>query len=81
MSQKEWTHIQEVTIVLKPLSDYTHEVSTGLDATLNNAFFIYNDIFDYIEKQRKQMPKPPSNNTCVAGFLFPTKVCRLVLQK
>ena len=53
MSQEEWTHIQEATIFLKPLSDYTHAVLTGQDATVHNMFFIYNDIFDHIEKQAK----------------------------
>ena len=81
MSQEEWTHIQESTIFLKPLSDYTYAVSTGQDATIHNAFFIYNDIFDFIEKQWKRICKLPPNNTCVAGFLSGTRVCRLVLQK
>jgi len=57
MSQEECIHIQEVTIFLKPLSDYMHAVSTGQDAIIQNAFFIYNDIFDHIEKQRKRMRK------------------------
>jgi len=81
MSQEEWTHIQEATIFLKPLSDYTHVVSTGQDAIIHNAFFIYNDIFDHIEKQWKRMRKLPHNNTWVAGFLSATKAYRLVLQK
>jgi len=81
MRQKEWTHIQKATIFLKPLSDYTHAVSTGQDATTHNAFFIYNDIFHHIEKQRKRMCKLPPNNTWVVGFLSATKACRLVLQK
>ena len=75
MSQEEWTHIQEATIFLKPLSDYTQAVSTGQDATIHNAFFIYNDIFDHIEKQRKRMRKLPANNTWAAGFLSATKAC------
>jgi len=81
MSQEERTHIQEATIFLKPLSEYTHAVSTSQDVTIHKAFFICNDIFDHFVKQRKRMPKLPSNNTWVAGFLSATKACRLVLQK
>jgi len=81
MSQEEWTDIEEATIFLKPLSDYTHAVSTGQDANIHNACFIYHDIFDHIEKQRKLMRKLPPNNTWVAGFLSATKACRLVPPK
>ena len=55
MSADKWTQVQGATIFLKPLSDYTHAVSSGHNATIHNAFFIYNDIFDDMEKQCKHI--------------------------
>jgi len=49
LSQEEWAQVQEATIFLKPLCDYTHAIFTGQHATIHNAFFIYNDIFDHID--------------------------------
>ena len=81
MSADEWTQVQEATIFLKPLSDYTHAVSSGHNATIHNAFFIYNDIFDHIEKQRKRIRTIARDKSWAQGLLAVTKACRLVLQK
>jgi hypothetical protein len=81
MSADEWTQVQEATIFLKPLSDYTHAVSSGHNATIHNAFFIYNDIFDHIEKQRKRIRTIARDKSWAPGLLAATKACRLVLQK
>ena len=81
LSQQEWAQVQEATIFLKPLSDYTHAISTGQHATIHNAFFIYNDIFDHIEKQRKRIRKLPASTSWAPGFLSATKACRQVFQK
>ena len=80
-SQEEWAQVQEATIFLKPLSDYTHAISTGQHATIHNAFFIYNDIFDHIDKQRKRIRKLPANTAWAAGFLTATKGCQQMFQK
>jgi len=75
LSQEEWAQVQEATIFLKPLSDYTHAISTGQHATIQKTFFIYNDIFDHIDKQRKHMRKLPANAAWAAGYLSITKAC------
>jgi len=81
MSADEWTQVQEATIFLKPLSDYTHAVSSGHNATIHNAFFIYNDIFDHIEKQRKRIRTIARDKSWAPGLLAATKACGLLLQK
>jgi len=73
--QEEWTQVQEAKIFLKPLSDYMHAISTGQHATIHNAFFIYNDIFDNIDKQCKRIRKLPANTAWAAGFLSAKKAC------
>jgi len=81
LSQEEWTQVQEATIFLRPLSDYTHAISTGQHATIHNAFFIYNDIFDHIEKQRRRIRKLPASTSWAPGFLDATKACQRIFQK
>jgi len=66
---------------LKPLSDYTHGISPGQHATIHNAFFIYNDIFDHIDKQRKHIRKLPANAAWAARFLSAMKACQQMFQK
>ena len=53
LTPDEWRQIDEAILFLKPFSDYTHDISSTKNATIHNAFFIYNDIFDHIAKQRK----------------------------
>jgi len=80
LSQEEWAQVQEATIVLKPLSDYTHAISTGQHSTIYNAFFIYHDVFDHIDKQRKRNWKLPANAAWAAGFLSTRKACQQMFQ-
>jgi len=66
---------------LKPLSNYTHAISIGQHATIHNAFFICNNIFDHIDKQRKRIQELPANTAWAAGFLSATKACQQMFQK
>ena len=79
MSADKWTQVQEATIFLKPFSDYTHAVSSGHNAIIYNRFFIYNDIFDHIEKQCKRIRTIARDKSWAPGLLAATKACRLVL--
>jgi len=81
LSQEEWAQVQKATIFLKPLSDYTHAIFAGQHATIHNAFFIYNDIFDYIDKQPKRIRKVPANAGRAAGFMSATKARQQIFQK
>jgi hypothetical protein len=81
LSQEEWTQVQEATMFLKPLSDYTQAICAGHHATIHNAFFIYNDIFDHIEKQRKRIRRLAGKASWAVGFLSATKACQQMLQK
>jgi hypothetical protein len=81
LSKGEWAQVQEAIVFLKPLSDYTHAISTGQHATIHNAFFIYNDIFDHMEKQRKRIRKRAGITTWASGFLSATKECQRTFRK
>ena len=59
LTPDEWRQIDKAILFLKPFSDYTHDISSAKNATIHNAFFIYNDIFDHIAKQRKRIRKLP----------------------
>ena len=80
LTQDEWRQIDEAILFLKPFSDYTHDVSSAKNATIHNAFFIYNDIFDHIAKQRKRVWKLP-RAAWIQGLLDATRSSRVVLQK
>ena len=80
LTEDEWRQIDEAILFLKPFSDYTHDISSSTNATIHNAFFIYNDIFDHITKQRCRVRKLPKA-AWVQGLLDATKAVRLVLQK
>src|SRR5437660_9178729 len=68
-------HLPETLVRLHPA------VSSGHNVTIHNAFFIYNDIFDHIEKQRKRIRTIGRDKSWALGLLAATKACRLVLQK
>ena len=80
LTQDEWRQIDEAILFLKPFSDYTHAISSATNATIHNAFFIYNDIFDHIAKQRRRVRKLPKA-AWIQGLLDATNAVRLVLQK
>ena len=80
LTPDEWRQIDEAILFLKPFSDYTHDISSAKNATIHNAFFIYNDIFDHIAKQRKRIRKLP-RAAWIQGLLDATRSSRVVLQK
>ena len=56
----KWRQVDQAIIFLKPLSDYTCDICSATKATIQNAYFIYNDIFEYIEQQSRQVQSLPN---------------------
>jgi len=65
---------------LKPFAEYMHDISASTRPTIHNAYFIYNDIFDYIARhfcQVRNLPDAP----WITGLLDASKASKKVLQK
>jgi hypothetical protein len=79
-TEDEWRQVDQAINFLKPFSDYTHDISTSTRATIHNAYFIYNDIFDHIGRHRRQVQGLP-DAPWITGLLNASKASKRVLQK
>lgn len=80
LNSEEWRQIDQAILFLKPFSDYTLDMSSASNATIHNAFFIYNDIFDHIARQRSRVRKLP-NAAWGPGLLHASAAAKAILQK
>ena len=79
-TEDEWRQVDQAIIFLQPFSDYTYDISSSTKATIQNAYFIYNDIFEHIAQQRRQVRSLP-NAPWITGLLDASKATKKILQK
>jgi len=78
--EDKWRQVDQAIMFLKPFTEYTHDISASIRPTIPNAYFIYNDIFDHIERHCRQVRNLP-DAPWITGLLDASKASKKVLQK
>ena len=70
----------QAIILWKPVSDDTYDISSATKATIQNAYCVYNDIFEHIAWQRRQVRRH-TNAAYITGILYASKPTKKILQQ